>query len=325
MGEDMVRGSGMDHPFEQQLSVSKEDIEFELRGHGPVPWVDFWLNPRRLRGADFLMRWSQGEWSERRLVEAVNGTGDFLCYPYGPSGVAPDDVREYELYFERLEAAGLGQIKRPDLLIFKERLKAEVEAIIARLGGIEELPFLREDHPDMRALLDHAIIAVECENSLWRARQMPDYGVPMKSQKWLNGGIGMRKAAVLPTVIIKEQDLAPLRQWQEQAQVPIHIWHSFFDQAYGLSLTRAIELIQGGQIVATSQTFQAPSGATTTKNIYKIYYHYAYPLGVAIEEPSLKADAITDKNGHILPFVVFEGGKLQISDEALDVLEGMQR
>ncbi|MDQ6834201.1 MAG: AccI family restriction endonuclease, partial [Chloroflexota bacterium] len=145
MGDDMVRESDIDHPFEQQPSVSKEDIEFELRGHGPAPWADFWLNPRRLRGADFLMRWSQGEWSERRLVEAVNGTGDFLCYPYGPSGVAPDDVREYELYFERLEAAGLGKIKRPDLLVFKEHLKAEVEAIIARLGGIEELPFLRED------------------------------------------------------------------------------------------------------------------------------------------------------------------------------------
>jgi|GEM_PF-4742413 hypothetical protein len=30
-----------------------------------------------------------------------------------------DDVRAFELYFERLELAGLGNIKRPDLLIFK--------------------------------------------------------------------------------------------------------------------------------------------------------------------------------------------------------------
>ncbi len=128
----MVRDSDGDHPFEQQLSVSKEDIEFELRGHGPVPW------------ADFLMRWSQGEWSERRLVEAVNGTGDFLCYPYGPSGVAPDDVREYELYFERLEAAGLSQIKRPDLLVFEKGSKAEVEAIIARLEESRSCRFSRK-------------------------------------------------------------------------------------------------------------------------------------------------------------------------------------
>ena len=52
-------------------------------------------------------------------MQAVNETKDFFALPYGPSGVAPDsDVREFELYFERLEAAGLGKVKRPDLLIF---------------------------------------------------------------------------------------------------------------------------------------------------------------------------------------------------------------
>lgn len=123
MNTSRIQNGGIDHPFEQELSVLEEDIEFELRGHAPAPWVDFWLNPRRLRGADFLMRWSQGEWSEKRLVEAVNATEMFCCYPYGPSGVAPENVREYELYFERLEAAGLGQIKRPDLLIFHDVIR----------------------------------------------------------------------------------------------------------------------------------------------------------------------------------------------------------
>ncbi len=258
-------------------------------------------------------------------MEAIVESGEFLCYPYGPSGVAPNDVREYELYFERLEAAGLGQIKRPDLLVFPAHRKAEIEAIIARVGGIEELPFTQESHPNMVTLLDYAVIAIECENSLWRAKQMPDFGIPMTPQRRLNGEIGMKKAAVLPTVIIKEQDISPLRQWQEQTGVPIHIWHSFFDVAFGLSFRRAIELIEGGQIVATSQTFQAPNGATTTKNIYKIYYHYAYPIGTSIEEPSLKATAITDKNGHILPFVVFEGGKLTITDETIDILRQSKR
>lgn len=313
------------HPFERELSVTAEEIAFELRGHASAPWSEFWLNPRRLRGADFLMRWSQGEWSEKRIVEAVNATGQYLCYPYGPSGVAPDDVREYELYFERLEAAGLGQIKRPDMLVYESSRKTEIDAIITRLAGSKELPFLSEDRPEMRTLLDRAIIALECENSLWRARQMPDYGVPMKPQKWLNGGIGMKKAAVLPTVIIKEQDLGPLSEWEARAGVPIHIWHSFFDEAYGLALKRAVALIDERKIVATLQTFQAPNGATSTKPIYKVYYHYAYPLGVAIEEPSLKAEAITDKNGHILPYVVFAGGRLQISEEALGVLGGVRR
>lgn len=157
--------SGM-HPFEQILSVSLEELELELK-HPSLSWADFWLNPRRLRGSDFLMRWSQGVWSEERVAEAVNHTGKYFALPYGPSGVAPhDDVRAFELYFERLESAGLGQIKRPDLLIFPKLQHKEVTRSIDRLGGLSELPFTSEDHPEMHSLLAQAVLAVECENSL---------------------------------------------------------------------------------------------------------------------------------------------------------------
>jgi len=46
----------------------------------------------------------------------------------------------------------------------------------------------------------------------------------------------------------------------------------------------------------------------------------AYPLGEGVEEPNLVAASITDKNGHILPYVKFQGGKLALLPEALDVL-----
>lgn len=82
------------HAFDHALSVSAEDLELELYGHTDVPWADFLLNPRRLRGSDFLMRWSQGQWSEERLVQAVNATDRYFALLYGPSGVAPSDVRE---------------------------------------------------------------------------------------------------------------------------------------------------------------------------------------------------------------------------------------
>jgi len=314
------------HPFERELSVAVEEIELLLRGHGPAPWAHFYLNPRRLRGSDFLMRWSQGVWSEERLIEAVNETGKFFCCAYGPSGTAPDDdVQAYELYFERLEAAGLGNLKGPDLLVFAGEVQKAVEGIIDSLGGIPELPFTREDDPRMQKLLALAIVAVECENSLWRAQQMPGYGVAMTAQKWLNGQLGMKKTAVLPTVIIKDEDLSRLQDWEKQSGLPIHIWHSFYDMAFGITLAKASALISRGQIAASEQEFQAPGGATSRKSIYKIYYHHAYPLGIAVQEPSLKARAITDKNGHILPFVAFEGGKLDISAEALAVLEGCRR
>jgi len=158
------------HPFEKALSVSTEDIELELRGVKEISWSEFWLNPRKLRGSDFLMRWSQGVWSEKRLIDATNKTNLFYAIPYGPSGTAPtDDVRAFELYFERLEAAGLGHIKRPDLLVFQISDKPFVDKFIANIGGEEELPVITEDK--LQTLIQKAIIAVECENSLWVAEK----------------------------------------------------------------------------------------------------------------------------------------------------------
>jgi hypothetical protein len=94
----------------------------------------------------------------------------------------------------------------------------------------------------------------------------------------------------------------------------------FYDLAFGISLDKTQKLIDQGYILPTDQIFQAPGGAITKKVIYKIYYHYAYPLGKAIEEPELKARFIEDKNGHILPYVHFEGGKMSLQQEALMVL-----
>lgn len=88
------------HSFEVALCVTVENIEIEFRGQGYLSWADFLLNPRRLRGSDFLMRWSQGVWSEERLVQAVNQTKNYYGLAYRPSGTAPDDdPRAFELYF----------------------------------------------------------------------------------------------------------------------------------------------------------------------------------------------------------------------------------
>lgn len=307
------------HSFEEVLSVSTEDIELELKGIREIAWADFWLNPRKLRGSDFLMRWSQGVWSEKRLIEATNKTGLFHAIPYGPSGTAPtNDVRAFELYFEKLEAAGLGNIKRPDLLVFKVTDKPFVDRFLENVGGEKELPFIAEN--ELKDLVSKAIMAVECENSLWIAEKMPDYKTPMKAQKRLGGKLGLPKKAVLPTVIIKEEDREPLSKWQAENKTPIHIWHVFFDRAYGLSFDEAQRLVNEGLILPKKQLFQAPGGATTEKPIYYYYYHYAYLLGIANEKPQLIPAFIEDKNGHILPYVKFEGGSLELTDEALTVL-----
>lgn len=312
--------------FERNLSVSIEDIEFEFPRYSRIPWLDFYLNPRRLRGSDFLMRWSQGKWSEHSLIQAVNKTGKFIAFPYGPSSTAPDDnVREFELYFERLEKAGLGEIKRPDVLIFRKRDEVCAGKIIRQLGGEQELPFTPEDNKLLRDLVSKAVIAVECENSLWKVAQMPSYGVKLKPMRRLGGRLGVPSNAVLPTVIIKEEDRTPLLEWQKRTGLEIHIWHAFYDKAFGIALNRIEELITKSLIAPTTQTFQAPGGATTKKIIYKVYYHYAYPLAETVEEPKLIADSIVDKNGHILPYVRFEGGVVELTNEALAELTKLSR
>lgn len=147
------------HIFERLLSVSEQDIDLELRSVAKVPWSEFLLNPRRLRGSDFLMRWSQGVWSEHRITTAINHTKGFYALPYGPSGTAPSgDVRAFELYFERLEQAGLANIKRPDILIFESSHKQSVEKFVRDAGGVSELPFMKES--DLKQLISKAIIAV---------------------------------------------------------------------------------------------------------------------------------------------------------------------
>src|SRR3989338_4894847 len=312
------------HPFEKILSVTPEDIELELRDYKEVCWSDFLLNPRRLRGSDFLMRWSQGVWSENRVIEAVNETDDFFAIPYGQSGTAPtDDVRAFELYFERLEKAGLGDIKRPDILVFKIGDKSFVDDFLNKIGGVGELPFIQESK--LNELIKKAVVAVECENSLWVAEKMPDYGSNLVPQKRLSGKLGLKKTAVLPTVIIKEEDREPLKKWQDLNKIPIHIWNVFFDKAFGLSLDEVERLINEQLILPTEQTFQAPGGATTKKTIYKVYYLYAYLLGDSTEQPKLIPDFVQDKNGHILPYVKFEGGKLKLSKEAVKALEASKR
>ncbi len=308
------------HPFERALSVTSEDLAFLFSGHAPMPWLDFWLNPRRLRGSDFLMRWSQGRWSEDRMIEAINETAAYVTIPYGLSSTAPDGIREYELYWERLEQAGLGQVKRPDLLVFQKSNEAAVQAIVQQLGGLQELPFTAEVDPAMSALLAQAVLAIECENSLWVARQMPDYNKPLRTQKRLGGKTGLNKNAVLPNVFLKEEDRAPLKAWQTQTGVPIHMWQVFYDLAIGIALDTAEELIAGGLIEPTIQTFQATGGATQKKAVYKIYHHYTYPVGISSEAPELIAASITDKNGHILPYVRFEGGSMDLSPAVLGVL-----
>lgn len=334
--------------FERFLQTT--DILFDVFLSDQFPQVlgEFYLNPRYLRGSDFLMRFSQGRWAEDILIRTINATVDFRAIPYGPSSVAPSEPQEMERYFERLDKAGAAG-KQPDLLILPrddyEAIRPELDEI-----GLINLPFTPE--ADLDFLRSRSIIAVEVENSLWVARKMPHYGQEVKlgelitrkrrfrkpesiarwehwttsvrqfisaspERKELKGFLESKK---VPTIIIKDEDLAPVIEWESNFSVPIFVFHVFYDQAYYISLQKARELIEAGVILPTEQTFYAPSGPTTSKAIYKIWYTLAHPLGTLTRQPEMSAKFIQDKNGHILPYVHFSGGEMTLSEEILTLL-----
>lgn len=339
--------------FERFLQTTEVDLDFLLSDQFAQVLCDFYLNPRYLRGSDFLMRFSQGRWAEDILVRTINATDDLRAVPYGPSSVAPSEPLEMELYFERLDQVGTVG-KRPDLLVLS---RDDYEAVRPQLSevGLTNLPFTPE--ADLNFLRSRTIIGVEVENSLWVAREMPDYGrgialteliarprrfrKPDKAERWgtwtknvqqfCSKSEGRRRlkgfleTAKVPTIIIKDEDLVPVTEWETRYSIPIFVFHVFYDEAYYISLQSARELIETGVILPTEQTFYAPGGPTTRKHIYKIWYTLADPLGTMISEPEMSARFVKDRNGHILPYVHFSGGQMSLSPEILSELRSRMR
>lgn len=318
----------MPHSFDRVLEVTEAELVLPLRFVRAIPWLDFFLNPRRLRGSDFLMRWSQGRWSEEMLKGAVSETTRYVAVPYGPSSTAPDnDVQAFERYFEELDRANPSAQKRPDMVILDLEDFLRIEEELQRVGGsppnCPKLPFIPEKQ--LTFLLEKTVLAVECENSLWICKQMPSFGIPLRPMRRLGGKPGLPKSAIIPTIIVKDEDRERLTAWQRIHGIPIHIWHVFYDLGYGIALDDFERLIQSGEVAPRKQVFQGPGGQSQVKVTYNLPYYKAYQLCHSVEAPTFKADSITDKNGHVLPFVRFEGGKFSLTSEAIQVLDNLDR
>jgi len=234
------------------------------------------------RGSNFLQRLQFGQYSEDGLTDAVNRNGGFWACSYGASSYSPTDKQDIESYKKRYEEANPQDTKRPDLLIFHPKDKSTVSDIVKELGGFDELMFVSETDERMRKILSLAILAIECEASLWAAKKMPNYGEALRPQRRINNRNGLPKNAKVPTIIIKAKDLLRLVEWERQNNVPIHVWHAFFDMSRGISLNYAKSLINDGLIDKREQSYDDK----TVRATYNIYYHYSYELATVIQKPT---------------------------------------
>ena len=275
--------------------------------------IVFIINPRRLRGSDFLMRWEQGRWAENIVLKSLNSTSKYGVIRYGPSTVAPTDPRELELFFEKMDELSK-EGKRPDILLYdKANYEYALKEINQRISSVERI--IEVSSSEIEDIINMAKVAIEVENSLWVTEKMPGFGkTPDKYTRGKRKG-QLKFSGPVPTIIVKEEDIKPLQDWQNKYEIPIYVVHVFFDRAYFIKFDEIFDYLKSGLIGFEVQKYTNPDGtASTPKNILKIPYILCKEFGT-VKNPKLVPKSFVDKNGKVMTYVTFEGGELILSKE----------
>lgn len=285
--------------------------------------------PPTFRGSDFAARWEQSRWSEERIQEAINASHEFVAIPYGRSGIGPDAtdkeaVKEYWKKFVEVE----GDWKRPDFLVVPASAH---KANAKKWEALGDTTIVADE--ELRSILDCAICGVEGENSLWVAEQMPDFNSTLPLTKL--------KSLVAPTIWVKEEDREPLQQWSKHFGIPIVVAQIFFDRGYVVELNTVLDDVsrilaaQGADrtnlqkelgVLITEQSYpDARTGVPKVKTAYQAHHTRGVCFGISIEKPHCVAKAKPERNGKIIPYVAFHGGRMEITKEALEFFRNLKK
>jgi hypothetical protein len=280
------------------------------------------------------MRYEQGRWSEDRIIAAINESAEYRAIPYGRSAIGPADPEELQEYWAAyVKAESVG--KRPDVLVLPRADFEELEPVLRDLGD----PTVATDD-ELSDVLEAAVCGIEAENSLWVAEKMPDYGAPSIT----------RVKFVAPTIIVKKEDVENLLGWQEHFDIPICVVQVFFDRAYIIELNTILEGIARLATITSSgdersdrralldlqkelgiferiQSFpDSRSGASTQKVLYVAHYGVGILFGELdpADPPQMRSGVVEEANGKIIPYVAFHGGRLLLSEEAVELFNQLE-
>lgn len=299
--------------FNLYLQLPLDELAWELdqSDRFPSAELDFLINPRRLRGSDFLMRWSQGRWSEEVVMRALDQTGQFRVIPYGPSTIAPEDPKELEAFFEKMDMIAQ-EGKRPDVLLYdKDTFEWAKRTLEEQLGGLERMA--ETPSHQVRDVITKARAALEIENSLWVTEKMPGFGKPFSRYTRGKNKGRLKPAGIIPTIIIKVEDIPRLKQWEHDYRIPIYVVHVFYDRGYFIKFEHVLHLLDSGKLALETQRFTNPDGtATSPKQIVKVPYVLCKEFGTVIN-PQLIPRTFVDKNGKVMTYVTFAGGEIQLA------------
>ncbi len=265
------------------------------------------------------MRLEQGHWSERRLIQAINRTKRFRAIPYGRSKLGPEDREKMAQYWQEYALAEKYG-KRPDLLIVRKR---DYSWALKRLGRDPTTVGEKEFRPILRK----ALCGIEAENSLWVGKKMRDYGTKVPLSK-----LDVKS----PNIWVKDQDLPCLLVWMHRYKRPVVVVQVFYDVAYAVPLLKVLRLVRKikaargknrnalqkklGVRLKRHAYFDSRIGRSQAKLVYITHDSVGAPFARVVGKVRTRARVIREKNGKIIPYVAFRGGRLRLTDEALALL-----
>jgi hypothetical protein len=120
------------------------------------------------------------------------------------------------------------------------------------------------------------------------------------------------KSWTAPTVIVKDEDLQPLVDWQNYYQKPIYIVHLFYDMALMLNFSKLREYISEG--VVKGEIFDY---GKASKTIYKTFYGLAGEFGKFTELAEIIPFVSQTNGGKFEADLYFEGGEIKINQATI--------
>lgn len=264
----------------------------------------------RFRGENFKGKWSLGSWAEHKIISAINDSEHFHAVPYGKSGVSTaknrEEARDYWNLHKERESFG----KRPDVLVFEKAIYDELINDKNNIALFENLPGNLES--DIEEIVNSASLAIESEASIWQGEKMKHFG-----RNWSEKTGGLKplntvKTWTAPTIIVKDEDLQPLVDWQNYYQKPIYIVHLFYDMALMLNFLKLREYIAEG--IVKGEVFDY---GKASKTIYKTFYGLATEFGKFTELAEIVPFVSQTSGGKFEADLYFESGEIVISQDTI--------
>lgn len=285
----------------------------------------------RGRGIDFVHRFGTSRWAEDLLINAL-AVGYGLCtVRFGLSEVRTDDKLQY----------GITSYKEPDLLIFALDELTDAEKNVLQTVNLEiaERCDFREGGP-LHFAYKKAVAAVEVEFSPYKALEMKDRNwKPRTAERWDRRPLKRANPPTAPNVIVKEEDLPKLLEWQEATNVPIVVVHLFDQEAFAVTLSaiqsfnenyeknpdEQIKLQVTSGIFKTVQTYDRvdAQGAAEKKTIFRVTPAAAVKFG-DVEGVEVRAQLAVSSSKKYVTHPIFSGGSVEVSGEFLRLIRKLR-